>query len=217
MTEETAVGPLADAIAPARVISSDVVWKGKIFDMRRETFEYGDSTITRDFLDHPGAVAILVLDENERVLLIQQYRHPIGTREWEIPAGILDVDGEPPVVGAQRELAEEVDLVAEHWDLLADFATTPGGSNEVIRIFLARGISAAKDVFDREEEEADIVKRWVSLDELVDAVLARTVGNSILSIAALSAFASRAKGWSGLGDPRAAWPRHPKFRDHDPA
>ncbi|CAN5351556.1 NUDIX hydrolase [soil metagenome] len=203
---------LADDIDPAKVVSSDVVWQGKIFDMRRETFDYGDSTITRDFLDHPGAVAVLVLDENERVLLIQQYRHPIGTREWEIPAGLLDIDGESPLIGAQRELAEEVDLVAEQWDLLADFATTPGGSNEVIRIYLARGISAAADVFDREEEEADIVKRWVSLDDLVDAVLDRTIGNSILSIAALSAFASRAKGWTSLGDPESAWPRHPKFR-----
>lgn len=204
---------LVDDISPAPVTSSEVVWRGKIFDMRRDTFEYGGSEITRDYLDHPGAVAILVLDENERVLLIQQYRHPIGTREWEIPAGILDVEGESPVTGAKRELAEEVDLVAAQWDLLADFATTPGGSNEVIRIYLARGLSDTAEAFDREAEEADMVKRWVSLDELVDAVLARTVGNSILSIAALSAFASRAKGWSTLGDAESAWPRHPKFRD----
>lgn len=215
MSEENAqeTPGLADDISPAPVVSSDIVWNGKIFDMRRDAFHYGDSTITRDYVDHPGAVAVLVLDEKERVLLIQQYRHPIGTREWEIPAGILDVDGESPLTGAQRELGEEVDLVAAEWSLLADFATTPGGSNEVIRIYLARGLSDSSEAFDRQEEEADMVTRWVPLDELVDAVLARTVGNSILSIAALSAFASRARGWSTLGDADSAWPRHPKFRD----
>lgn len=208
--------PLADEDFPVTVQSSDVVYSGIVWDIRRDVFEYGEAepvnTITREYVDHTGAVAILALDDQDRVLLIKQYRHAIGTREWEIPAGLLDIEGEPPVIGAQRELAEEADVVASDWHLLSDFYTTPGGSNEAIRIYLARGLSAATAVFDRTDEESDIEKRWVPLDEVVAAVLGRTIGNSILSIAVLTAQVSRAAGWSSLAAADAPWPRHPKLR-----
>jgi ADP-ribose pyrophosphatase len=211
------VDVLADEEFPVIVTSSEVVYHGVIWDVRRDVFEYGDAepqeTITREYVDHTGAVAVLALDEHDRVLLIRQYRHPIGVREWEIPAGLLDIEGESPVIGAQRELAEEADLEAAEWDLLSDFYTTPGGSNETIRIYLARGLTPADDIFDRTEEELHIEKRWVPLDEAVAAVLARSVGNSILSIAVLTAHASRAGGWASLGPADSPWPRHPKFRD----
>ena len=161
------------------------------------------------------ADAILALDDEDRVLLIRQYRHAIGTREWEIPAGLLDIDGDPPVIGAQRELAEEADVVGARWNLLSDFYSTPGGSNEAIRIYLARGLSDAHTAFERTDEESDIEKRWVPLDEVVAAVLDRTVGNSILSIAVLTAHVSRAAGWASLGAADAPWPRHPKLRGRD--
>ena len=106
---------LADEVSPVTVRSSEVVYGGIVWDIRRDVFEYGDATpvetITREYVDHTGAVAILALDEQDRVLLIRQYRHAIGTREWEIPAGLLDMDGEAPELGAQRELAEEADVV----------------------------------------------------------------------------------------------------------
>jgi len=155
---------------------------------------------------------VLVLDDQDRVCLIRQYRHPIRTREWELPAGLLDFAGESALAAAQRELAEEVDLVAADWALLSDFHTSPGGSNESLRVYLARGVSDAHEVFDRTDEESEIEKRWVALDEVVDAVLGRRVQNSILVIAVLAAHASRARGWSSLGDAESAWTRHPLAR-----
>ena len=210
---------LADEVSPVTVRSSEVVYGGIVWDIRRDVFEYGDATpvetITREYVDHTGAVAVLALDEQDRVLLIRQYRHAIGTREWEIPAGLLDMDGEAPELGAQRELAEEADVVASEWNLLSDFYSTPGGSNEAIRVYLARGLSASGETFERTDEESEIEKRWVPLDEVVAAVLARTIGNSILSIAVLTALLSRAGGWASLGPADAPWPRHPKLRGRD--
>ncbi|MBG6053618.1 ADP-ribose pyrophosphatase [Salinibacterium sp. CAN_S4] len=213
MPEGRAVaGPLVDDAIEPTVVTSDVVFGGKVWDIRRESFELDGHRITREFTDHPGAVAVLALDDHDRVLLIKQYRHPVRLREWELPAGLLDIAGEPPLLAAQRELAEEVDKVAARWDLLADFMTSPGGSNEVLRVYLARGISDTVEVFDRTEEEAGIEVRWVPLDEVVDAVLARDVQNSILVIAALAAAAGRARDWSTLGDADAPMTRHPLER-----
>lgn len=202
---------LADEEFPVNVVATEVAFDGIVWDIRRDSFEYGDSTITREYVDHTGAVAILAMDAEDRVLLIRQYRHPIRTRDWEIPAGLLDLEGESPLTAARRELAEEVDVEAADWHLLSDFYSSPGGSNEAIRIYLARGITATA-AFDRTEEELDIEKRWVPLDEAVAAVLGRSIGNSILTIAVLTAHASRADGWVSLGAADTPWPRHPKLR-----
>jgi 8-oxo-dGTP pyrophosphatase MutT (NUDIX family) len=198
---------LRDDPFPVTVVSSETVFTGAVWNIRRDVVEYGDGRITREYMDHTGAVAILALDEKGRVLLIKQYRHPIGQRDWEIPAGLLDKHGEDPLAGAQRELAEEVDLVAGRWDLLSDFNSSPGGSNEVIRVYLARELTPSPRSFERTEEELDIEKRWVDLDDVVTAALERTIGNSILTIAALAAAAGRARGWSTLGDAHSPWPR----------
>lgn len=203
---------LQDEAVTPEIIESDVVFGGRVWDIRRDRFVLEGAEITREYMDHTGAVAVLALDERERVLLIQQYRHPIRMRDWELPAGLLDIRGESPLVAAQRELAEEVDLVAETWDLLTEFMTSPGGSNEMLRVYLARGVSPAPTVFARTEEEAGIEQRWVPLDEVVDSVLSRDLQNSILAIAALSAAAARDRGWSTLGDANAPWPRHPLAR-----
>lgn len=206
-----APGLVDDPVIP-EVLDSTVVFDGHVWNIRSEKFVLDGMEITREFMDHTGAVAVLALDEQDRVLLIKQYRHPIRMRDWELPAGLLDIRGESPLLAAQREFAEEVDLVAARWDLLSEFMTSPGGSNEVLRVYLARDISAAPEVFARTEEEAAIEKRWVPLDEVVNAVLSRDLQNSILMIAALSAQASRARDWTTLGDPNAAWPRHPLER-----
>ncbi len=207
--------PLADTPFPVTVLSSERVFEGRVWDVRRDEIAYGDGTITRDYVDHTGAVAILALDEDERVLLIEQYRHPNGYRDWEIPAGLLDIDGEAPLAAAQRELAEEADLVAERWNLLSEIVTSPGGSNEVVRVFLARGLSATPEAFGRTEEEADLVTRWVDLDEAVAAVLSRRIANGILGFSLLAAQASRTGGWASLGPAEQPWPRHPKLRGRD--
>lgn len=202
--------PLRDEPFEADLVSSDVVYKGAVWDIRRDTFRLEDGEHAREYVDHTGAVAVLALDDRERVLLIQQYRQPVRLRDWELPAGLLDISGESPLAAAQRELAEETDLIAEDWSLLSEFMTSPGGSNEVLRVYLARGVSAAPETFERTAEEAGIVLRWVPLDEAVDAVLARELQNSILAIAVLSARVARDRGWSTLGDPESPWLRHPK-------
>lgn len=197
---------LRDEPVSVPIVRTETVFAGRVWNVRRDEVAYGDGVIVRDYVDHTGAVAVLAMDEHDRVLLIQQYRHPIRTRDWEIPAGLLDVAEEDPLAAARRELAEEADLTASDWSVLSDFTTSPGGSDEAIRIYLARGLAAAGEVFARAEEEADIVVRWVDLDEVVDAVLDRRLHNPSLVIAALAAHTSRARGWSTLAPGDAPWP-----------
>ncbi|GAB2517192.1 NUDIX domain-containing protein [Paramicrobacterium agarici] len=199
--------PLHDEPVEAELESTEIGYHGYIWDVRRDTFRLNDSSITREYLDHTGAVAILALDEHDRVLLINQYRHPVRARLWEIPAGLLDVTAERPLDAAKRELAEEADVEAREWAVLSEFYTSPGASDEAIRIYLARDIHALPERFDREDEEAGIEKRWVSLDEIADAVRARAVQNPSLVNGVLSAFVARQRGWDGLGPADADWPR----------
>lgn len=189
--ERTALlaGPLADLPDPAEVLESRRVYEGRVWDIRRDRFRFGDHELERDYVDHTGAVAVLAVDADDRVLLINQYRHPIRTREWELPAGLLDIPGEDPLLAAQRELAEEADVVAADWRELITFASSPGGSDETIQIFEARELSAASEVYLRTEEEAELVLRWVPLVEVVEAALAGQLRNSILLVAVLAAHA----------------------------
>jgi 8-oxo-dGTP pyrophosphatase MutT (NUDIX family) len=210
---DAVAGPLHDDPASYGITASERVFAGKIWDIRRETFAYGDAEITREFVDHTGAVAVLAIDDEGRVLLIKQYRHPVRMREWEIPAGLLDVTDEPPLAAVQRELAEEADLQAAEWSVLAEYYTTPGGSDEAIRVYLARGLTPTAEAFARTDEEADIETRWVDLDEVVTAVLERRIQNPSTVIAVLQAHVARSRGWTTLGPADAPWPRHPKLRD----
>jgi ADP-ribose pyrophosphatase len=171
------------------VTSSTVAFDGRVWDVRHEEFEYNGHTVVRDFVDHTGAVAVLARNDSGEVLLIQQYRHPIRMRDWELPAGLLDVRGEAALDAAKRELEEEVDLVAAEWSELGQYFSSPGGSNELIQVFEARGLTASPTVFDRTEEEADIVRQWVSLDDAVAGVLAGRFRNSIVAFAVLAAHA----------------------------
>ena len=178
---------LRDEPFEPEVLQSDLVYQGKVWDVRSDRIRYGDDEIVRQYVDHTGAVAIIALDDAGRVLLIQQYRHPIRHRDWELPAGLLDVAGEEPLEAARRELAEEADLVAAHWEPLVSSWTTPGGNDEIIHIFLATGVEAAAAAHDREDEEADIRVEWVPLADAVDAVLDGRMRNGILAIGVLAA------------------------------
>jgi 8-oxo-dGTP pyrophosphatase MutT (NUDIX family) len=204
--------PIADEPEQHAVIEETLLHHGRVWDVARETFDYAGKPITRELVRHPGAVAILALDEQERVLLIRQYRHPIRTRAWEVPAGLLDEAGEAPLTAAQRELAEEADLAAGTWNVLADFHNSPGGSDETIRVYLARDVSSVP-AFQRHDEEADIETRWVPLDEVVDAVLTRRVQSPSLVIGSLAAVAARARDWATLAPADEPWLRHPVVGD----
>jgi 8-oxo-dGTP pyrophosphatase MutT (NUDIX family) len=208
----TEAASLEDTLADVEIRSSERVFDGMVWGVRRDVFDYNGEDIAREYLDHTGAVAVFALDDDDRVLLIKQYRHPVGMREWEIPAGLLDVVDEDPLVAAKRELAEEADIQGTDWAVLSEFYTSPGGSDEAIRIYLVRGLSAAHEVFDRTHEEADMELRWVPFDDLVDAVLARKLQNPSLVVATLAAFAGRQRGWRTLAPADAPWPRHPKLR-----
>ena len=208
---EQVQGLLADDRVDLPIVSSDIVFQGKIWDVRRETFDYNGQQITREFVDHTGAVSVLAVDDEERVLLIKQYRHPIRAREWEIPAGLLDVADEDPLEAAKRELAEEVDLAAASWSVLSDYVTTPGGNNEAIRVYLARDLTET-DAFAREDEEADIEKRWVPLDEALEAVVARRIQNPSLVVGIYAAHVARSRGWSTLAPADAPWPQRDVLR-----
>ncbi|MFG6446101.1 NUDIX domain-containing protein [Microbacterium sp. P07] len=178
---------LHDERLDLEVVASEKVFEGRVWDVRSDTVRYGDGEIVRQYVDHPGAAAIVAIDDDGRVVLIQQYRHPIHLREWEIPAGLLDVAGEPPVDSARRELAEEVDLVAHRWQPLLTMHTSPGGSSEVLHIFLARDLVAASGAFEREDEEADIRVERVPLADVVTGILEGRLRNGILIAGVLAA------------------------------
>jgi ADP-ribose pyrophosphatase len=203
---------LMDQPADVEIVNESIVFTGRVWNIRHETFRYNHETLGRDFVAHTGAVAVLVIDDEDRILAIRQYRHAVRLREWEIPAGLLDIEGEDPLEAAKRELAEEVDLVADNWSVLSDYSTSPGGSNEIVRIFVARGLHAIEEAFDRTGEEADIELRWVSLDDAYEAALNRRITNSVILIAVLSAHASRARGWSTLLPGDSPWPMR-RWRD----
>lgn len=178
---------LRDEPADAVVLDSDLVYTGRVWDVRSDTVRYGEGEIVRQYVDHPGAAAIVAMDDQERVLLIQQYRHPIRHRDWEIPAGLLDVDGESPLETAKRELVEEADLTASEWTPLVSVFTTPGGNDEVVHIFLARGLAEVGDAHPRTDEEADIRVEWVALEDAVTGVLEGRLRNGILAVGVLAA------------------------------
>ena len=198
-------GPLADEPAEVRVLDSELLVRGRVWDVRRDRFVFGGSELVRDYVDHTGAVAVLAMDADERVLLIRQYRHPIAHRDWEIPAGLMDAPGESGLGAARRELAEEADLRAGRWDLLLDLFLSPGGTSEAMRIFLARDLEAVAHDYVRADEEAELEPRWVPLDEVVEAALDGRIRNAVTASAALAAAASRARGWATLRDPELPW------------
>jgi ADP-ribose pyrophosphatase len=184
---ESAAAALHDEPVDADILESDLVYSGRVWDVRSDTVRYGDDEIVRQYVDHPGAAAIVAVDQQDRVLLIQQYRHPIRHRDWEIPAGLLDIAGESPLETAKRELVEEADLTAADWEPLVSIFTTPGGNDEVVHLFLARSLSPVGTAHAREAEEADIRVEWIPLQDAVTGVLKGRLRNGILAVGVLAA------------------------------
>ena len=160
-----------DQRASLSVSKRDVVFKGKIWDIVSETFEYNGTALVREFVAHPGAVAVIAQNENDEVLLIKQYRHPVREYLWEIPAGLLDVPGESRLEAAKRELLEETGYIADHWEELISFHTTPGGNDETITVFVAKQVRHQGHDLELEGEETDLELRWVPLADALQSVL----------------------------------------------
>jgi ADP-ribose pyrophosphatase len=163
------------------VTSSDLVGDGGLVRLRVDQLAAGGATFARDVVEHPGAVAIVALDDDERVLVVRQYRHAVQRRLVEIPAGLLDVDGESPLEAARRELLEEGLVEATRWQSLLTVVPQPGVSTERVHLFLAEGLAPADapEDFVAEHEEATMTREWIPLREVVDAVLAGRVANAL--------------------------------------
>jgi ADP-ribose pyrophosphatase len=172
------------------VTSSETAFRGRVWDIVADQVTLPDGvSIRREYMNHPGAAAVIALDGQGRVLLQRQYRHPVKALLWEPPAGLLDVSGEPPLETAKRELYEEADLTAADWRHLLTFDSTPGGTNEVIHIFLARDLTAVppEQRFQREDEEASLVPVWLALSEAVDLVMSGALRSPTAVVGLLAA------------------------------
>jgi 8-oxo-dGTP pyrophosphatase MutT (NUDIX family) len=201
---------LADVALAWPVLSTEVLAKGHIATFAQDRVRTPDGgEMTREYLQHPGAVGIIALDADERVVLVRQYRHPVRHRLSEPPAGLLDHAGEDPLVAAKRELAEEVGLSAGRWDVLVDLFTTPGIIGEGLRVYLARDLAPADrpDGFTAEGEEAEMDTVWASLDDLLEAVLEGRLHNPTLVSGILATGVARLRdGFATLRPADAPWP-----------
>ncbi len=186
-------GPVQDAAENWPVESSSDLFRDDLpfalrADVVRRPGDADEEPFTRVVLEHPGAVVVLAVDDDERVLCLRQYRHPVGQRLIELPAGLLDVSNEEPQAAAERELLEEAGLRAGSWTSLASTYSSPGISAEVMHFFLARDLQASdRGDFVAAHEEADMEVVWVPFAELVAATLDGRVRDAPVIVAVLTA------------------------------
>lgn len=173
------------------VIETKPVFKGKIWDVVSKSFHFQDDLLTREYIQHPGAVAVLAINEQDEVLLIKQYRAPVNEYLYEMPAGLRDEEDESDLESAKRELSEEADFQAESWTHLHSFYTTPGSSSEVIEIFLAENLGPTGFTFDRTSEEKGMVPIWIPFHEVLAAVMQSKTKSPTLVVAILALAARR--------------------------
>jgi 8-oxo-dGDP phosphatase len=192
------------------VVSSDDIYTGKVLAVRRDEVRMpGGGTAVREIMEHAGAVAIAALDADDRLVMIYQYRHAVGRRLWEMPAGLLDAAGEDPVETARRELAEEVGLSADEWSVLIDVDPSPGFSDESVRVYLATGLhDVGRPDLGADDEEVDLEIHRIPLADAVSMVFDGEIVNSSCAAGVLAVQAVRA----GMGHTRPAdvpWPDRP--------
>lgn len=190
------------------VSGSHTLHVGKVLALRLDQVAMpGGRAAGREVVEHPGSVVVLALHDDASVVMIDQYRHPLGRRIRELPAGLLDAPGEDPVTTAQRELLEEVGYTARDWSVLVDLVPSPGFSDESQRVFLACGLTeVGRPPGTDEEADLDVVR--LPLAEALRAVLA---GEIVNSPAVAGLFAAHAV-LAGLAQPRPAdapWPDRP--------
>jgi ADP-ribose pyrophosphatase len=208
---EPALGEVVDVLDPQPVVAERTVFEGRVWDVHQDTVRLGSppdaEDVVREYIQHPGAVAVLALDDQDRVLIVRQYRHPVRSYLWEAPAGLLDVANEPPWETAKRELLEETHHVADTWHVLYDVYNSPGSSSEALRCYLARDVRPAEgDRYIGGGEERDMPFAWAPLDDLVERCLRGDVHNPHTIGGVLAAYVARSQGWRGLRPPDAPWP-----------
>ena len=194
------------------VVSSTERFRGTIVTMRTDRLRMPDGTESdRDIIAHPGAVAVVALDDDECVVMVRQFRQPVGHTLEELPAGLLDVPGESAYDAARRELYEEAALRARTWHVLTDLHTSPGMTDEAIRIYLARGLTdvAHGDRYTPEHEEVTMTLRRVPLADAVRAALSGELTNAAAVAGVLATAAAKATHWTSLRAPDVEWPARP--------
>lgn len=192
------------------VVASETKFAGSLITVRVDDIRMSDGSVAaREVIIHPGAVAIVALDDEGRIVLVNQYRPAVAAHLDELPAGLLDVAGESALDAAKRELAEEAQLVADEWHVLLDLHPSPGISTEAIRVFLARELSAAPDGFQPEHEELTMTVTREPLAEAVRRVLGGVITNAAAAAGILAAVHGRATGWRDLRPADARWPARP--------
>nr|WP_123816513.1 NUDIX hydrolase [Myceligenerans xiligouense] len=199
---------MVDVVAPRPARRLDIPFQGRIVDVAVDEVDLGPAgVVRREYTNHPGSVVVVAVDDDGNVLLLRQYRHPVGAFLWELPAGLLDIDGEDPHIAAARELAEEADVRAARWDVLLDLLPTPGGSNEAVRVFLARELTPVPESerHVREAEEADMVAVPVPLEEAAALALAGRLHNGPTVSGILAAVIGRANSWRTLRPLTSPW------------
>ena len=190
-------------------VSSETVYTGRVLALRADEVRMpGGRTAIREVVEHYGAVAVAAVDADDRLLMIHQYRHPLGRRIWELPAGLLDLAGEDPVEGAARELLEETGVVAGAWRVLIDVAVSPGFCDEAVRVYLARDLTLGIRP-DAENEEADLSVHWFDLGEAVGHVLSGEIVNATAAAGVLAAYAAVVDG-RATRPTDAPWPDRPE-------
>lgn len=187
--DEVWSGPIADEPHTYPVVDQVIGFEGLKWTIVSDRVQINEHLVTRDVLRHPGAVAVIARDDQGRILLIRQYRHPVKAFMWEIPAGLLDVPGEDPIECAKRELVEEAGLEADVWSRITTLALTPGGSDELIHIYRADGVREVGRQVTGEAEEADLPRAWVPLQQAVGLCLAGSISNAT-AVAAILALAA---------------------------
>jgi 8-oxo-dGDP phosphatase len=169
--------------------SSETLHTGKIFALRRDQVRMpGGKGVTREVVEHFGAVAVVAMDDDGNIPMVYQYRHAFGRRLWELPAGLLDVHGEAAHLTAARELQEEAGLQARTWRVLVDLDSTPGFSDESVRVYLATGLTEVGRP-EAHDEEADMTLQWYPLTEAARKVLNGQIVNAIAVAGILAAHA----------------------------
>ncbi len=175
-------------------VSSETVYRGSILALRTDQVRMpGGHTAKREVVEHYGAVAVAAVDDAYRVAMVYQYRHPVGRRLWELPAGLLDEPGEDPAAAAARELLEETGLTAEHWSVLVDLVSSPGFADEALRVYLARGLVDVGRP-DGHDEEADMEVHWFGIEDAAHKVLAGEIVNSTAAAGILATYAAVVEG-----------------------
>jgi ADP-ribose pyrophosphatase len=195
-----------------KVLASEHHYRGWVIDVHTDVVRMPDgSQAKRDVVGHSGAVAVVALDDQDRVVTVRQYRHPVGDFLLELPAGLLDVPGEPALAAAKRELFEEAAVTADDWAVLVDLYTSPGMTDEAIRVFLARGLHEvpAGQRFEAEHEETSMTVQRYPLEELTRMAVAGELTNGPAVAAIGIALFAQARGWDDLRPADAPWPGRP--------